>query len=70
MPASALFRNGEGHAVFVVNDGVAQLRAVEIERSNGLEASVASGLSPGERIILYPAPGLEAGTQVAQRHAT
>ena len=69
MPASALFRLNGGHAVFVVQEGVAVLREVQLERSNGLEASVAEGLAPGERIILYPAPGLQEGTMVAQRQA-
>jgi HlyD family secretion protein len=68
-PASALFRNDGGQAVFIVQDGVARLRPVEIERSNGLQASVAAGLEPGDRIILFPAPGLEDGTKVAQRAA-
>ncbi|RYH11117.1 efflux RND transporter periplasmic adaptor subunit [Tropicimonas sp. IMCC6043] len=71
VPASALFRSNGGHAVFVVGeDGMVALRPVELERSNGLEASVASGLVPGERIVLYPAPGLAEGTKVAQRQAS
>jgi HlyD family secretion protein len=69
VPASALFRHGDGFAAFVVQDGVATLREVEVERSNGLVSSVTAGLEPGERIILYPAPGLTAGTRVAQRQA-
>ncbi|SDI22185.1 efflux RND transporter periplasmic adaptor subunit [Aliiruegeria lutimaris] len=67
VPASAIFRSNGGHAVFVVKDGIAELRAVELERSNGLQSSVLSGLAPGETIILYPAPGLSAGTTVARR---
>ncbi|SNS55740.1 efflux RND transporter periplasmic adaptor subunit [Tropicimonas sediminicola] len=67
VPASALFRQDGGQAVFVVEEGVARLRPVEIERSNGLEAAVASGLEPGERIVLYPAPGLAEGARVANR---
>ncbi|WP_068111969.1 efflux RND transporter periplasmic adaptor subunit [Tropicimonas marinistellae] len=67
VPASALFRTNGGVSVFAVKDGRAVLREVAVERSNGLEASVAGGLEPGERIILYPAPGLAEGTKVAQR---
>lgn len=70
LPANALFRVNGGFAVFVVTDGIAALRPVEIERTNGLEASVLSGVAEGERIILYPAPGLADGTRVAQRHAS
>ncbi len=70
VPASALFRQGDGYATFVVADDVVSLRPVEIERSNGLGASVTSGLAPGEQIVLYPPPGLIEGTRVAQRHAS
>ena len=66
-PASAVFRSNGAHAVFVVKDGIAELRTVELERSNGLESAFQSGLEPGETIILYPAPGLGAGTKVARR---
>ena len=67
VPASALFRNRDNWAVFVVADGVAQLRQIEIGQNNGIETEVVSGLSEGDRVILYPSSGLSDGMSVAER---
>lgn len=67
LPASSLFRNGDSWAVFVVVDGVAQLRTIEIGPNNGIEAEVMRGLSEGDRVILYPSSGLSEGMNVAER---
>lgn len=67
VPASALFRSGESWAVFVVFDGTAQLRTIEIGPNNGIEAQVTSGLSEGDNVILYPSSGLFEGMRVAER---
>ncbi len=61
VPASALFRSRDSWAVFVVADGTAQLRIIEIGPNNGIEAQVADGLSEGDRVILYPSSGLSGG---------
>jgi HlyD family secretion protein len=53
--------------VFVVADGTAQLRIIEIGPNNGIEAQVADGLSEGDRVILYPSSGLSGGMSVAER---
>lgn len=66
-PASALFRSGKDWAVFVAADGKAQLRKVEIGPNNGVEAQVKTGLSEGDRVILYPSSGLSDGMSVAER---
>jgi HlyD family secretion protein len=67
VPASALFRSREDWAVFVVAEGTAQLRKIEIGPNNGIEAQVQSGLSEGDRVILYPSSGLSEGMRVAER---
>ncbi|WP_377506455.1 efflux RND transporter periplasmic adaptor subunit [Octadecabacter sp. R77987] len=67
VPASALFRSRDLWAVFVVADGSAQLRTIELGPNNGIEAQVISGLSEGDRVILYPSSGLSDGTRVAER---
>ncbi|MDK3073840.1 HlyD family efflux transporter periplasmic adaptor subunit [Sedimentitalea sp. JM2-8] len=67
VPASALFRNRTSWAVFVANDGVARLREIEIGPNNGTEAQVVSGLSEGDRVVLYPSSGLTDGTRIAAR---
>ena len=67
VPSSALFRDAGSWAVFVVSDGVVEIRRVGVGQNNGVTASIASGLEPGERIVLYPGSELEPGTRVAQR---
>ena len=67
VPASALFREGDGWAAFVADDGVARLRPVEIGAQNGLVAEVRAGLAPGDRVILYPSPAIADGARIAER---
>jgi HlyD family secretion protein len=67
VPVSALFRHGEGRAVFVAEAGRAVLRPVEIGRSNGVEAEALSGLRAGESVVLYPSEAVEDGTAIAER---
>lgn len=64
IPASALFRYEGGWAVFVIEDGHARRRKVEIGRRNGLVAEVLSGLQVGEKVIPHPDDKLEDGAQV------
>lgn len=67
VPASALFRSRDSWAVFVVEDGRAQLRLIDLGPNNGIQAEVLGGLSAGETVILYPSSGLSAGMRVAER---
>ena len=67
VPSSALFRDGGDWSVFVVEGGIAILRAVQIGRDNGREASVEAGLQVGERVVLYPPSGLTDGMRVIPR---
>jgi HlyD family secretion protein len=67
VPASALFRTGDGWAVFVAEAGLAALQPVEIGRSNGVEAQVLHGLEAGDAVVLYPSAAVEDGTRIAQR---
>jgi HlyD family secretion protein len=54
VPAGALFRRGQQWAAFVVVNGRAELRPVEVGRSSGSEMQILSGLREGEEVILYP----------------
>jgi len=67
VPASALFRSRDSWAVFVVVDGTASLRTIEIGPNNGIEARVMTGLSERDQVILYPSSGLSEGMRVAER---
>ena len=65
VPVGALFRDGEGWAVYAIEGGRAVKRAVRAPRRNALEAQVESGLAPGERVVVYPPDGLGEGSRVA-----
>ncbi|MBU8541427.1 efflux RND transporter periplasmic adaptor subunit [Falsiroseomonas tokyonensis] len=65
-PVSALFRRGEGWAVFVVQDGRARERPVEVARRGARSAMIAAGLAAGESVVLFPPSSLREGTRIAR----
>jgi HlyD family secretion protein len=67
VPASALFRSGEAWSVFVVEGGVARLRAVRVGHQSVFEAEVTDGVAEGERVILHPSDRVGDGARVAPR---
>lgn len=67
VPASALFRKGEGWAVFVLINKRAHLRQVEIGHRTGLVAEIVSGISEGEIVITHPDESIKDGTRVRPR---
>jgi HlyD family secretion protein len=64
VPVGALFREGDGWAVFLALDGRAAKRAVKVPRRNGAEAMVEDGLQPGDRVIVYPSDALRDGAKI------
>jgi HlyD family secretion protein len=67
LPLGALFRNGSGWAVFTVEERIARLRSVEIGARNSLEIEIASGLTAGQRVVLYPGDRIDDGVAVVER---
>jgi len=67
VPVSALFRQEEDWAVFVVAEARARLRRVAIGHRNSLAAEVLDGLAEGERVVLYPSDRISDGVAVAVR---
>lgn len=67
VPLAAVFRHGEGQAVFVVANGRAQLVRVRIGRRSNREAEVLDGLTGGETVIAYPSDTVTEGTRVTPR---
>ena len=65
VPVSALFRRGPGWAVFVVQDGIARERQIEITRRSARSAIVSGGLGIGETVILFPPSRLRDGSRVS-----
>ena len=64
VPAGALFRRGDTWNVFLVVAGRAEERAVTLVRRSGRLAAVASGLEPGDRVIVYPSDRISSGVRV------
>lgn len=65
VPVGALFPRADADmAVYVLDGGRARLRTVQIVARNGSMAWVRAGLEPGERVIVYPPPGVADGRRV------
>ncbi len=54
IPTSALFKQGEGWAVFVAEGGRARLKQIQVGQRNGLTAQVLGGLKLGDQVIAHP----------------
>ena len=67
VPISALFRENGDWAVFVVVDGMAHVRGVEIGRRNTEYARVIGGLEPGEVVVTHPSDKVAEGVLVVDR---
>jgi HlyD family secretion protein len=67
VPTAALFRRGDGWSVFVVENGRAVRREVRIGARGTEEAQVLGGLSPGDRVVMFPADQLRDGARVRER---
>ena len=67
VPASALFRDGDGWAVFAVEEGRAVHRRVETGQRTGLVAEVLGGLGEGDRVVVHPDDRLRDGVKVSGR---
>lgn len=64
VPSSALFRHGGEWSVFVVDNGTARRRSVEIGHGNPIEREVLGGLEEGETVILHPSDLVADGVRV------
>jgi HlyD family secretion protein len=67
VPTSALFRQGEDWAVYVVEGSRAKLLTVDLGQQTGQEAEVRSGLSEGANVILHPGDTLTDGGRVEEQ---
>jgi RND family efflux transporter MFP subunit len=66
VPAAALVQRDGADAVFVVGtDDIVELRKVQVAGSAGEDREIASGLAPGERVVLDPPADLADGAKVS-----
>lgn len=63
-PASALFREGDGWAAYVVEDGRARLRRVTLGERGDRQVEVRSGLRPGDHVVEHPHDRVRDGVAV------
>ena len=66
VPVSALFRRGESWSVFVIENGEAQLREVEIGQRTPFEVEIKSGLDESTKVIIHPSNEISDGSRVEQ----
>jgi HlyD family secretion protein len=67
VPVSALFPVGARSGLFVLEQGRAHQRVIDVAARNGVEAWVRSGLTAGTQVIIYPDTQLRDGDRVRPR---
>jgi len=67
VPASALFRKGDGWALFTVQDRRAKITPVEVGKRNGIAAEIVKGLPEGATVITNPDDNILDGRSVRIR---
>ena len=69
IPSSAVFQRGGNWNVFVVEEGRARLRTVELGHRTGAAAEILKGLTTGDVVVLFPSDQVEDGSRVRQSRA-
>lgn len=67
IPAGALFRRGGKWTAFVIENGRAQRREVQVDHSDGVLTEVVSGIKPGAKVVLHPSDKVADGVAVRPR---
>jgi len=67
VPGGALFRSGDGWAVYRVEGDRAKKRPVRLGHRGAEAAEVLSGLTAGDRVILHPGDRVAEGARVVKR---
>ena len=69
MPSTAVQVSQTGNFVFVINDDVAKVQPVKVERTVGDQSVIGSGLNGGETVVTDGQLLLSNGTRVNARKA-
>jgi HlyD family secretion protein len=67
IPTTALFRHEGSWAVYVLEDGRARLRTVDVGHRGRASAEIVRGLDVGAEVILHPGDRVEEGARVERR---
>ncbi len=70
VPEAAVVRSGDAAKVWVVQDGAAHARAVDLGPTRGSNVEVRRGLEGGEQVVLQPPAGLTEGARVRAASAS
>jgi HlyD family secretion protein len=70
VPTSSLFRDHGRWTVYVVHDGRARIRPVDVGHRGRVSVEVTRGLDPGERVIVHPTDTVHDGVRVAVRQSS
>ncbi len=66
VPASALFRQGDGWKAFKVVDGVARLTSVTVGRRNDTLCEITEGIAEGDTVVIHPSDRVTDGVRVRE----
>lgn len=67
VPVSSLFRRGDSWSLFVVQNGEALMREVEVAHRTPFQAEITRGLEAGTAVIVHPSNQIRDGTAVEAR---
>jgi HlyD family secretion protein len=67
VPSGAVFRRGDGWAVFRVRGNVASLVGVQLGHRGETQVEITAGLSPGDKVIVHPGDRVQDGVRVKPR---
>jgi HlyD family secretion protein len=67
VPQGAVFRHGEGWAVFRVNGRVARLAPVAIGHRGDTEVEITSGVAAGDVVAVHPGDRVKDGVRIEER---
>ncbi len=67
VPQGAVFRHGDGWALFRVEDGRARLTSVGLGHRGETEVEIASGIAPGATVVVHPGDRVKDGARVEER---
>lgn len=67
VPMGAVFRHGDGWAVFRAERGVARLAPVTIAHRGDTEVEITSGIDPGTTVVVHPGDRVKEGVRIEVR---
>jgi HlyD family secretion protein len=66
VPRSSVFRDGNGWNVFLIENGRAHKRDVELGHWNDSEAEILGGLAEGARVVVHPSNEVRDGVRIRE----